>query len=495
MALDPYYEVVIGLEVHAQMLTRSKLFCRCSTRFGAGANRQICPVCAAFPGVLPVLNQEAVNMAIKTGLAIKGRINRLSEFSRKNYFYPDLPAGYQISQYELPLVEHGELWIDDSDGQRKRVGITRIHMEVDAGKSLHEGVAGGSWVDLNRTGIPLMEVVSEPDLRSSAEAGDYLKKLRVLVRYLGVCDGNMEEGSFRCDANVSVRRRGHDAFGTRCELKNLNSIRHVMRAIDYEAERQIDLLESGQRVRQETRLWDVGQGVTRPMRGKEEAHDYRYFPEPDLPPLRLDEARIESLRQQLPELPDARRQRFIADYGLSDYDAAVLTAGRELADYYEQVVEQVAQQLADNAPTMAKIAANWMMGDLLTWFNDDPDKTRALLPAAHLAQLIDMIQRNTISGKIAKDVLARMYASASPPEPPSAIVERLGLQQVSDEGALEAAIQAVLQSAPDELARYRAGQTRLLPFFVGQVMKATRGKANPARVNELLQRYLSATET
>ncbi|MBF0124350.1 MAG: Asp-tRNA(Asn)/Glu-tRNA(Gln) amidotransferase subunit GatB [Magnetococcales bacterium] len=479
MAIDPHYEMVIGLEVHAQMLTRSKLFCGCPTRFGAGANRQICPVCAAFPGVLPVLNHEAVDMAIKTGLAIEGRINRLSEFSRKNYFYPDLPAGYQISQYELPLVEQGGIWIDTDAGSRKRIGITRIHIEVDAGKSLHEGIVGASWVDLNRTGIPLMEVVSEPDLRSAAEAGEYLKRLRAMVRYLGVCDGNMEEGSLRCDANVSVRRHGDSRLGTRCELKNLNSIRHVMRAIEYEAERQIDLLESGQTIRQETRLWDVNQGLTRSMRGKEEAHDYRYFPEPDLPPLRLSEERIESLRQQLPELPEARCRRFMSQYSLSDYDAAVLTASRDVADYYEQVAGAVAS---------AKMAANWVTGELLAWFNDDPDQTKRSIPALHLARLLQMIQNGVISGKIAKDVLARMYTSAQTAE---AIVEQLGLQQMTDTAAIEAAVQAVLQASPDELSRYRAGQTKLLAFFVGQVMKATRGKANPTQVNELLQRYLA----
>lgn len=485
MSQDPNYETVIGLEVHAQMRTQSKIFCGCSTLFGQEANTQICPVCAGFPGVLPVLNQEVVNMAIKTGLAIEGDVRRQSEFSRKNYFYPDLPAGYQITQFELPIVEKGCLYIDQANSkERKCIGITRIHMEVDAGKSLHEGISGHSWVDLNRTGTPLMEIVSEPDLRSAVEVGEYLKKLRSIVRYLEVCDGNMEEGSFRCDANVSVRPWGQEKLGTRCELKNLNSIRNVMQAIDYEVERQIDLIESGGRVVQETRLWDADKGISRTMRGKEEAHDYRYFPEPDLPPLMITFDRIESVATSMPELPDPRMFRFRKQYQLSDYDAGVLTSSRELADYFEEVAETVQKSGKANA----KSAANWVTVELLGRLNKEGlNIKRSPVSANHLGTLVAMIQTGVISGKIAKDVFYTMFDEGGDPE---TIVEKKGLKQVSDSGTIEKEVDTILAAHPDKVSQYQSGKTKLLGFFVGQIMKATQGKANPALVNQLLKTKL-----
>ncbi len=481
---DPHYETVIGLEVHAQLRTDSKIFCGCSTRFGAGANTQICPVCSGFPGVLPILNQRVVDMSIKTGLAIQGQIRRFSEFARKNYFYPDLPAGYQISQYEFPIVEHGQLFIDPAAGKRKRIGITRIHIEVDAGKSLHEGIAGASWVDLNRTGTPLLEIVSEPDLRSAEEAGEYLKKLRAIVRYLEVCDGNMEQGSFRCDANVSVRPRGQKAFGTRCELKNLNSIRNVMRAIDYEVERQIDLIEGGGQVVQETRLFNADTGVSRSMRGKEEAHDYRYFPEPDLPPLVLSEEWIEKVAATMPELPDEKADRFKKQYGLNDYDAGVLTASLELAGYFERVADTIAKAGKANA----KAAANWVTVELLGRLNKQGlEIADAPVSAENLGKLVAMIQTGAISGKIAKQVFGILFEEGGDPEE---IVETRGLKQVTDTGAIEGEVDKILAANADKVAEYRGGKTKLLGFFVGQVMKATRGKANPAMVNQLLKTKL-----
>ncbi|MBF0422964.1 MAG: Asp-tRNA(Asn)/Glu-tRNA(Gln) amidotransferase subunit GatB [Magnetococcales bacterium] len=480
MTYDPNYETVIGLEVHAQMLTRSKIFCGCPTTFGSEANGQICPVCAAFPGVLPVLNTELVRMAIKTGLAIRGTIRHHSEFARKNYFYPDLPAGYQISQFELPIIEGGELIIVAQDGVPKRIGMTRIHMEVDAGKSLHEGIQGASWVDLNRTGTPLLEIVSEPDLGTAQEAGDYLKKLRSILRYLQVCDGNMEEGSFRCDANVSVRKRGATRLGTRTELKNLNSIRNVMRAIEYEAERQIDALESGIPVVQETRLWDANQNVTRSMRGKEEAHDYRYFPEPDLPPLIISQQRIEAIREQLPELPDAKGQRFMSQLGLSEYDAGVLTASREMAMFFEETVRAGAQP---------KAAANWISVELLGRLNREGlDIEQSRVTPVHLGRLLVLIQNNEISGKMAKDVFDLMLASGTGPDQ---IVQERGLKQVSDSVAIGAIIDQVLAQNPQQVQQFRQGKTKVIGFLVGQVMKASQGQANPATVNALLQEKLS----
>ncbi|MEO5366734.1 MAG: Asp-tRNA(Asn)/Glu-tRNA(Gln) amidotransferase subunit GatB [Magnetococcus sp. WYHC-3] len=479
------YEVVIGLEVHAQMRTRSKIFCGCPTTFGAAANTQICPICAGFPGVLPVLNGEAVSMAIKTGLAIGGTINPRSEFSRKNYFYPDLPCGYQITQFEWPIVSHGHLYIEGRDVPRKRVGITRIHMEVDAGKSLHEGIEGASWVDLNRTGVPLMEIVSEPDMRSAEEAGEYLKKLRTVLRYLEVCDGNMEEGSFRCDANVSIRPWGQAQYGTRCELKNLNSIRHVMRAIEFEVERQIDVVESGGVVDQETRLWDANKGETRSMRSKEDAHDYRYFPEPDLPLLILTPERIAAVAATLPELPDAREQRYQDGYGLSPYDAQVLAAERERGDYFEQAVQEVARVTGKANP---KGVANWIGSELLGLLNKDGrDIVDSPIAPVQLGRLVALIDREVISGKIAKQVFARMFETGADPEQ---IVETQGLRQVTDSGAIAEAVRQVLENHPAEVAAYRGGKDKLLAFFVGQVMKITKGKANPALVNQLVKDQL-----
>ncbi|MBF0590340.1 MAG: Asp-tRNA(Asn)/Glu-tRNA(Gln) amidotransferase subunit GatB, partial [Magnetococcales bacterium] len=446
------YTTVIGLEVHAQMLTNSKIFCGCSATFGADANTQVCPICSGFPGVLPVLNSNLVDMAIKTGLAINAKVNLTSEFSRKNYFYPDLPSGYQISQFDMPIIGLGHLNIDIPDGSGtkgatkiKTIGVTRIHMEVDAGKNLHEGIVGASWVDLNRTGTPLLEIVSEPDMRSSLEAGEYLKKLRATVRYLEVCDGNMEQGSFRCDANVSVNPEGSDTFGTRAELKNLNSIRNVMRAIDYEVERQIDLIESGGKVIQETRLWDPKSNATRSMRGKEEAHDYRYFPEPDLPRLTFNQARVDRVAATLPELPDAKKARFMSDYGLSAYDAGVLISGRRLADYYEAVAAAVAKgKKAD-----PKVAANWVSVELLGLLNKE-GKTIAESPisAEALGGMIQRILDNTISGKIAKQVFAEMYKSGKEAD---AIIEEKGLKQVTDNSVIEPVVDQILADNPKEV--------------------------------------------
>ncbi len=480
MTYDPNYETVIGLEVHAQMVTRSKIFCGCSTTFGAEPNQQVCPVCAAFPGVLPVLNSELVSMAIKTGLAIQGSIRTRSEFARKNYFYPDLPAGYQISQFELPIIEHGQLHIVTDDGVRKRIGITRIHMEVDAGKSVHEGIQGASWIDLNRTGTPLLEIVSEPDLRSAQEAGEYLKKLRSILRYLQVCDGNMEEGSFRCDANVSVRKVGQTAFGTRTELKNLNSIRNVMRAIEYEAERQIDSLESGGRIVQETRLWDANLNTSRPMRGKEEAHDYRYFPEPDLPPLVIARERIDAMARQLPELPDAKAERYRNDLGLSEYDAGVLTSSREMAMFFEETVNRGAQP---------KAAANWISVELLGRLNrGGMEIEQSKVTPEQLGRLLALMQNNEISGKMAKQIFDIMFESGGDPD---TIVQEHGFKQVSDTSAIAAIVDQVLADNPLQVQQYREGKTKVMGFLVGQIMKATQGKANPASVNAILQEKLS----
>lgn len=480
----PNFETVIGLEVHAQLRTRSKIFCGCSTRFGEQTNTQICPVCAGFPGVLPVLNREVVVMAIKTGLAIEGEVCLWSEFARKNYFYPDLPAGYQISQFEHPIIKGGCLYIAPPNQPQKRIGITRIHIEVDAGKSLHEGVSGGSWVDLNRTGTPLLEIVSEPDLRSPEEVGAYLKKLRATVRYLGVCDGNMEEGSFRCDANVSIRPRGATAFGTRCELKNLNSIRNVMRAIEFEVERQIDLFERGDKVVLETRLWDAEKNRSRSMRSKEEAHDYRYFPEPDLPPLVVKPEMIAEIRRAMPELPDQKAARFRSQYGLSDYDAGVLTASREMGDYFETVAATAAKTGTENPKT----AANWVTVELLARLNKKGVAIEhSPVQAENLGKLVAMIQTGKISGKIAKAVFAAMFDGGGDPE---RIVADKGLKQVTDTGAIENEVDAILAAHPGEVDQYRAGKTKLLGFFVGQVMRATRGKANPAMVNSLLKKKL-----
>ncbi len=478
-ATNTVYETVIGLEVHAQLLTRSKMFCGCSTTFGAASNTQVCPVCLGMPGVLPVINRRAVEFAIRLGLAVNARIAVASRFARKNYFYPDLPKGYQISQYELPICEGG--WVDVAlDGDTKRIGLTRAHLEEDAGKNLHDVGNGESHVDLNRAGTPLLEIVSEPHLRSSDEAVVYLKALRELVVYLGICDGNMEEGSFRCDANVSIRPLGSEAFGTRVELKNINSFRYVKRAIEYEVQRQTEHVESGGRVVQETRLFDPQRGVSASMRSKEDAHDYRYFPDPDLVPLAPPAAWIEEIRAGMPELPEAKRTRFVAQYGLSAYDATVLTGARALAEYYEAVV-------GHRAP--AKAAANWIMSELLALLNADGIEIEAcrVTPEA-LAALFALMENGTISGKIAKTVFEEMYRTGAQP---GAVVAAKGLTQVSDAGELAAVIDQVLADSPKELEQYRSGKDKLFGFFVGQVMKRTQGKANPATVNELLKMRLA----
>ena len=476
------WETVIGLEIHAQLATESKIFSGSATRYGAPPNAQANLVDLGYPGVLPVLNAQAVRMAVKLGLAINARIATHSVFARKNYFYPDLPKGYQISQYELPIVAEGAIDIVLEDGSTKRIGVTRAHLEEDAGKSLHEGLPGVTGIDLNRAGTPLVEIVSEPHLRSAREAVAYMKKVHTLVRYLEICDGNMQEGSFRCDANVSVRPLGAQKFGTRAEIKNLNSFRFVERAINYEVARQIDLLESGGKVVQETRLYDPDKAETRPMRSKEEANDYRYFPDPDLLPVELDQAFIDAVRASLPELPDQKAGRFASEYGLSPYDAGVLTASRELADYYEDVVRA--------APQDPKLAANWVMGELAAALNkENLDVTSGKLAAGRLAGLLARIADQTISGKLAKEVFESMWAEGATAD---AVIEAKGLRQITDSAAIEGVIDAVLQKNPGQLAEYRSGKDKLFGFFVGQVMKATGGKANPAQLNELLKKKLSS---
>ncbi len=475
------WETVIGLEIHAQLATRSKIFSGSSTAFGAAPNSQANLVDLGYPGVLPVLNLDAVRMAIRFGLATGATIARRSIFARKNYFYPDLPKGYQISQYELPVVQSGSLDVLLADGTPKRVGITRAHLEEDAGKSLHEDFHGLSGIDLNRAGTPLLEIVSEPEMRSAKEAVAYMKKIHTLVRYLEICDGNMQEGSFRCDANVSVRPRGQAKFGTRAEIKNLNSFRFVERAINYEVERQIELIEGGGTVVQETRLYDPDRGETRSMRSKEEANDYRYFPDPDLLPLAIDDAMIEAVRSTLPELPDEKAARFVAAHGLSAYDAGVLTASREIADYYETVVKGLGGQ--------QKLAANWVMGDLSGALNKDGvEVAQSRVAAPALAQLLARIADNTISGKIAKEVFEAMWGEGKGADE---IIDARGLRQITDTSAIEKAIDDVMAGNPQQLADYRAGKDKLFGFFVGQAMKATQGKANPAQLNELLKRKLA----
>ena len=474
------WEVVIGLEIHAQLATRSKIFSGAATRYGAAPNTQASVIDLGYPGTLPVLNEAAVRMAVKFGLAVQAHIAPRSVFARKNYFYPDLPKGYQISQFELPVVSQGHLDIDLDNGERKRIGITRAHLEEDAGKSLHEDFHGLSGIDLNRAGTPLLEIVSEPDLRSAKEAVAYMKKLHALVRYLEICDGNMQEGSFRCDANVSVRRRGAARLGTRCEIKNLNSFRFVERAINHEVERQIELIESGGTVVQETRLYDSVKDQTRSMRSKEEANDYRYFPDPDLLPLVIEPAFVDAVRATLPELPDAKRARFVTDYGLPEYDAGVLTSARELADYYEAVVAL--------APSDAKLAANWVMGELAARLNEaNLDITQSRVGAAQLAGLLVRISDETISGKIAKQVFEVLWSEGGDAD---AVIDRLGLRQITDSGALEAIIDQIIADNPAQRDQYRAGKDKLFGFFVGQAMKVTGGKANPAQLNELLRRKL-----
>ena len=474
------WETVIGLEIHAQLATKSKIFSGSPTAYGAEPNTQADLVDLGYPGVLPVLNAEAVRMAVKFGLAVGAKITRRSVFARKNYFYPDLPKGYQISQYELPIVATGTLDVMLEDGSVKTVGITRAHLEEDAGKSQHEGV-GVSAIDLNRAGTPLIEIVSEPDMRSAKEAIAYMKKIHTLVRYLGICDGNMQEGSFRCDANVSVRRRGADKYGTRAELKNLNSFRFVEKAINHEVARQIDILEGGGKVVQETRLYDADKDETRPMRSKEEANDYRYFPDPDLLPVVLEEAFIEGVRATLPELPDAKAQRFASQYGLSVYDAGVLTAVADMADYYEAVAALV--------PGDPKLAANWVMGELSAALNkDNLEITQSRLSAVQFAQLLNRIVDSTVSGKLAKEVFEAMWAEGLEAD---AVIEARGLRQITDSSAIEKVIDEIIAANPKQLADYRSGKDKLFGFFVGQTMKATGGKANPALLNDLLKQKLA----
>jgi aspartyl-tRNA(Asn)/glutamyl-tRNA(Gln) amidotransferase subunit B len=477
------WEVVIGLEIHAQLATQSKIFSGSATAYGAPPNSQADLVDLAYPGVLPVLNGEVVRMAVKFGLSIGAEVARRSVFARKNYFYPDLPKGYQISQYELPVVKQGKLAVVLEDGTVKTIGVTRAHLEEDAGKSLHEGLAHASGIDLNRAGTPLLEIVSEPDMRSAKEAVAYMKKIHTLVRYLEICDGNMQEGSFRCDANVSVRPRGREKFGTRAEIKNLNSFRFVEKAIHYEVARQIDLLENGGTVLQETRLYDSDKDETRPMRSKEEANDYRYFPDPDLLPVLIDEAYIEAVRATLPELPDEKAARFAREFSLSTYDAGVLSASRELGAYFEAVV-------AGLDSGHAKLAANWVMGELSSALNrDSVDIVFSRVSPVHLSALLLRIVDATISGKIAKEVFEAMWSEGKTAD---AIIEAKGLKQITDSGAIEGVIDAVMAANPKQLANYRSGKDKLFGFFVGQVMKATEGKANPAQLNELLKAKLGA---
>jgi aspartyl-tRNA(Asn)/glutamyl-tRNA(Gln) amidotransferase subunit B len=483
------WEVVIGLEVHAQVVSRAKLFSGAATEFGAEPNTQVSTVDAAFPGMLPVINRHCVDQAVRTGLGLEAQINLVSVFDRKNYFYADLPAGYQISQFSRPIVGKGKIVLDLPDGSTREVGITRLHLEQDAGKSLHDQHAEYTYVDLNRAGIALMEIVSEPDMRTAEEAGAYLKKLRSILRYLGTCDGNMEEGSLRCDCNVSVRKPGAP-LSTRCEIKNVNSIRYVMQAIEHEARRQIEVVEDGGSIRQETRLFDANRGITRPMRSKEHAHDYRYFPDPDLLPLVLDPKHVEALRKELPELPDVKKARFERELGLSAYNASVLVAEKESADFYESVLAKVESAGVRLPKSRVAIdAANLVMGDYFAALNASGKSIAEFkVTAPMLVELLQLQYDGTISGRLAKDVFAAMVETG---KSPAALVEERGLKQVTDTGAIEAAIEAVMKAQADKVGEYRSGKDKLFGFFVGQVMKATQGKANPALVNELLKKKLA----
>ena len=475
------WEIVIGLEVHTQLSTHSKIFSGASTAYGAPPNTQACVIDLALPGVLPVLNKGAVERAIKFGLSVGAKINSPSIFARKNYFYPDLPKGYQISQYELPVVQGGTIAIQ-VDGAEKTIRLTRAHLEEDAGKSLHEDFHGMSGIDLNRAGTPLLEIVSEPDMRSSAEAVAYAKTLHALVRWIGICDGNMQEGSFRCDANVSVRPRGTEKLGTRCEIKNLNSFRFLEKAIDYEARRQIEILEDGGAIRQETRLYDANKDETRTMRTKEDANDYRYFPDPDLLPLEISASWIEQVKSALPELPQARRGRYVAEFGLSAYDAAVLTASRETADYFEATVKQL--------PAQAKLCANWIMGDINGQLNKEGiDISACPVNPSQLAALLTRIGDGTISGKAAKTVFESMW-NGELDKNADAIIAAKGLKQISDDSAIEKIVDQVLAANAQQVADYRAGKEKAFNSLIGQIMKATQGKANPAQVNAMLRKKL-----
>ena len=479
------YEAVIGLECHAQLLTHSKLFCSCATRFGDAPNMNTCPVCLGLPGVLPVLNRVAVALAARAALGLHCQINPESQWARKNYFYPDLPKGYQISQYDRPLAQHGFIEIS-VEGRKKKIGVQRIHMEEDAGKSLHEGFPDSgktTYLDFNRSGVPLIEIVSDPDIRSAAEANDYLRRLKEILEYLDVNDGNMEEGSLRCDANVSVRKAGEEKFGTRTELKNINSFRFVQKAIDFEIDRQIGVIESGGRVVQETRLWNSDEERTVSMRSKEEAHDYRYFPDPDLPLLVIDREWLKHVERSMPELPEARRRRFVEQYALSEYDAGVLATTRALAEFFEETAKLSGQP---------KAAANWIMGDLLRFYKDSnidlKDLSASPVKPKMLADMVSLVEKGTISGKIAKTVMEEMCRTAKPPQ---AIIEEKGLIQISNVDEIEKIVSKVIDENPKTVEQYRQGKTGNFGFFVGQVMKATQGRANPQTVNEVLKKRLA----
>ncbi len=472
------FEPVIGLEIHAQLKTQSKIFCGCQTTFGAPPNTNTCPVCLGMPGVLPVLNRKVVEFTIKMALATHCRIGCLSEFARKNYFYPDLPKGYQISQYDQPIAEHGRVEIE-VNGVHKIIGITRIHMEEDAGKLIHDEHKPVSYVNLNRTGVPLIEIVSEPDLRAPEEAAAYLKKLHTILRYLDICDGNMEEGSFRCDANISLRPKGQERFGTRTELKNMNSFRNVQRALEYEIRRQRDILLDHGEVVQETLLWEATKGQTIPMRGKEEAHDYRYFPDPDLVPVVIDEAWIKRVQETLPELPDERKARLISDFDLPSYDAEILTAARELADYFEAAVRLYPQP---------KKLSNWVLSEMLREIRAEEDIARFPVAPSQLARLLALIDQGFISGKIAKAVFAEMMTSGKDPE---TLIKEKGLVQVSDAGELLGLVQEILAQNPEQVAQFKGGKAKIMGFFVGELMKRTKGRANPKLANELFIKALS----
>jgi aspartyl-tRNA(Asn)/glutamyl-tRNA(Gln) amidotransferase subunit B len=480
------WETVIGLEIHAQLATKSKIFSGAATTYGAEPNTQACAVDLGLPGVLPVINKEVVAKAVKFGLAIEAEIPPKSVFARKNYFYPDLPKGYQISQFELPIVSTGHIDIQLEDGSTKRVGVTRAHLEEDAGKSMHEGFGDNTGIDLNRAGTPLLEIVSEPDMRNAKEAVAYMKKIHSIVRYLEICDGNMQEGSFRCDANVSIRPKGQEEFGTRTELKNINSFRFVEQAINIEVDRQIDILEDGGVIIQETRLFDPNKSETRSMRSKEEANDYRYFPDPDLLPVEIDNSFIEKIRGQLPELPDAKKQRFIDEFKLSEYDSGVLTAQKELSDYFETCVKA--------ANGEAKLSSNWITGELAAALNkENKDITESPVSAEMLGGMVKRIKDDTISGKIAKQVFEAMWNGEGNAD---AIIESKGLKQVTDTGAIEKLVDDVIANSPDQVAQYQAApddkKGKLIGYFVGQVMKQSQGKANPKQVNELLSKKLNS---
>ncbi len=472
------YEAVIGLEIHAQLLTETKIFCGCSTKFGAEPNTQTCPVCNGMPGVLPVMNRKAVEYVVRTGLALDCEISSHSRFARKNYFYPDLPKGYQISQFELPLCGQGNVDVL-VDGESSRIGLTRIHLEEDAGKNIHEEGGSESCVDLNRAGVPLMEIVTDPDIRNPREAVEFVKKIRAIVRYIGVCDGNMEQGSLRCDANVSIRPEGVEELGVKTEIKNMNSFRFIEKALEYEIKRQIKALKNGEKIIQETRLWNTEKSITESMRSKEGAHDYRYFPDPDLVPIEFDNSWVKKIKEELPELPDNKLQRFTKDYELPEQDAELLVSERAIAEWFEETVRLGA------AP---KVSGNWIKGEFARLLNDENKQIdEALLKPQHLVDMIQLIDKGTISGKIAKTVFEEMYKTG---RDAGTIVKEKGLVQVSDESEIEKIIDEIIEKSPGEVERFRGGEAKLMSFFVGQAMKATKGKANPKIVNELLKKKL-----